>query len=210
MRSNPGHQKQHRGRIINTRSWVREFKSGPAAAGSGKGSLSKMQLTPVRSKRFERRPSFRCFPTRRSAEAPLRRSSPVPPVVDVIKRFYRRSRKISGSVCPWQDFQPSLVAEDNVSRGIVRRDWVFAWGAMTYWHKSQRHQFICKHKLLRSSLTHLNLFWRWSNKMMHLVVGWVMEGSMAFCQKNILEQSMSFHGDYIKRCLLTHRVSQIL
>jgi hypothetical protein len=33
---------------------------------------------------------------------------------------------------------------------------------------------------------------------------------MVFCQKNILEHSMSFHGDYIKRCILTHRVSQIL
>jgi hypothetical protein len=33
---------------------------------------------------------------------------------------------------------------------------------------------------------------------------------MVFCQKNILEHSMRFHGDYLKRCLLTHRVSQIL
>jgi len=46
--------------------------------------------------------------------------------------------------------------------------------------------------------------------MMHLVAGCVMEGSMVFCQKNILEHSTGFHGDYIKRCLLTHRVSQIL
>ncbi len=45
---------------------------------------------------------------------------------------------------------------------------------------------------------------------MHLVVGCVMEGSMVFCQKNIVEHSMGFHGDYIKRCLLTHRVCQIL
>jgi hypothetical protein len=36
-----------------------------------------------------------------------------------------------------------------------------------------------------------------------------MEGSM-ICQKNILGHSMMFHGDYIKRCLLTIRVSQIL
>jgi hypothetical protein len=46
--------------------------------------------------------------------------------------------------------------------------------------------------------------------MMHLVDGCVMEGSMVFCQKNSLEHSMRFHGDYIKRCILTHRVSQIL
>jgi hypothetical protein len=37
-----------------------------------------------------------------------------------------------------------------------------------------------------------------------------MEGSMVFCQKNILGHSMMFHGDYIKRCLLTIMVSQIL
>ncbi len=48
-----------------------------------------------------------------------------------------------------------------------------------------------------------------SNKKVNLV-GCVMEGSMVFCQKNILEHSVSFRGDYIKRCLLTHRVSQIL
>jgi len=46
--------------------------------------------------------------------------------------------------------------------------------------------------------------------LMHLVAGHVMEGSMMFCQKNILEHSMMFHGDYIKRCLLTIMVSQIL
>jgi hypothetical protein len=45
---------------------------------------------------------------------------------------------------------------------------------------------------------------------MNLVAGCVMEGSMVFCQNNFLEHSMSFHGDCIKRCLLTHRVSQIL
>jgi hypothetical protein len=33
---------------------------------------------------------------------------------------------------------------------------------------------------------------------------------MLFCQKNILEHSLSFYGDYKKRCLLTTRVSQIL
>ena len=33
---------------------------------------------------------------------------------------------------------------------------------------------------------------------------------MVFCQKDILGHSMMFHGDYIKRCLLTILVSQIL
>jgi hypothetical protein len=34
---------------------------------------------------------------------------------------------------------------------------------------------------------------------MHLVAGCVMEGSMVLCQKNILEHSKRFHGDYINR-----------
>jgi hypothetical protein len=38
---------------------------------------------------------------------------------------------------------------------------------------------------------------------MYLVAGFVMEGSMVFCQKNNLEHSMGFHGDYIKGYLLT-------
>ncbi len=37
-----------------------------------------------------------------------------------------------------------------------------------------------------------------------------MLSSMLFCQKNSLEHSMNFHGDYIKRCLLARGVSQIL
>jgi hypothetical protein len=37
-----------------------------------------------------------------------------------------------------------------------------------------------------------------------------MEGSMIFCQKNVLEYSMSFHGDCKKRCILTTGVSQIM
>ncbi len=45
---------------------------------------------------------------------------------------------------------------------------------------------------------------------MYLVAGFVMEGSMVFCQKNILEHSMGFHGDYIKGCLLTLLASQML
>ncbi len=55
-----------------------------------------------------------------------------------------------------------------------------------------------------------NLFWTLSNKLMHLFAGCVMEGSMVFCQKNILGHSRLFHGDYIKRCLLTIMVNQIL
>jgi hypothetical protein len=43
-----------------------------------------------------------------------------------------------------------------------------------------------------------------------LLFGCAMEGSMIFCQKNILEHSMKLNGDYLKRWLLTHRVSQIL
>jgi hypothetical protein len=42
-----------------------------------------------------------------------------------------------------------------------------------------------------------------SNKRMNLVAGCVVEGSIVFCQKNIPEHSMSFHGDYVKRHLLT-------
>jgi hypothetical protein len=34
--------------------------------------------------------------------------------------------------------------------------------------------------------------------MMRLVAGCVMEGPIVFCQKNILEHSMRFHGDYIE------------
>jgi len=37
-----------------------------------------------------------------------------------------------------------------------------------------------------------------------------MESSTIFCQKNILEHSLSFFGAYEKICLLTMRVSQIL
>ncbi len=55
-----------------------------------------------------------------------------------------------------------------------------------------------------------NLFWRLSNKLIHLVAGCVMEGSMVFCKKNIPGHSKMFYGDYIKRCLLTIMVSQIL
>jgi len=43
-----------------------------------------------------------------------------------------------------------------------------------------------------------------SNKKMNLVAGCVMEGSLVFCQNNILEHSMGFHGDYIKRCLIAY------
>jgi hypothetical protein len=56
----------------------------------------------------------------------------------------------------------------------------------------------------------ISLFWRLSNKLMHLGAGFVMEGSMMFCQKNILGHSRLFHGDYKRRCLLTIMVSQIL
>jgi hypothetical protein len=45
---------------------------------------------------------------------------------------------------------------------------------------------------------------------MHLDAGCAMEGSMMLCQKNILWHSMMFHGDYIKRSLLTIMVGRIL
>jgi len=87
---------------------------------------------------------------------------------------------------------------------------VFAWRVMACQEKIQRYQFMRWHKLMTSSLVNPNLFWRLSTKMLHLVAGCVMEGVTIFCQKKILEHSMKFHGDYLKRCLLTHRVSQIL
>ncbi len=45
---------------------------------------------------------------------------------------------------------------------------------------------------------------------MHLVAGCVMEGSMVFCQKNILEHSMSFHVDYIEMFSNTQGQSDIV
>ncbi len=46
----------------------------------------------------------------------------------------------------------------------------------------------------------------------NLLLRWVMQGFIIFCQKNILEHSLSFSffRAYKKRCLLTMRVSQIL
>ena len=76
-----------------------------------------------------------------------------------------------------------------------------------------------KHKLLTlsvvPSLSRSNWFLKVkqqvdSSLLIQVVAGSVMEGSMVFCQKNILGNSMRFHGDYIKRCLLTIMVSQIL
>ena len=68
---------------------------------------------------------------------------------------------------------PSISYEESVVNLVpVWKDWVFAWPATAHWHKSQRHQFMCKHKSLISSLTHPNLFWRLSTKMMLLVVPW--------------------------------------
>jgi len=46
---------------------------------------------------------------------------------------------------------------------------------------------------------------------MNLVAGCVMEGSIVLCQKNVLEPSMSFHGDYycvqpftVKQCCVSN------
>ncbi len=85
------------------------------------------------------------------------------------------------------------------------KDWIFAWRAVARQNKRQWHQFMGRHKSVTSSFVHPNLFWRLSNKFLC-----AMEGSMIFCQKNILEHFMKFHGDYLKRCLLAHIVSQIL
>jgi hypothetical protein len=55
------------------------------------------------------------------------------------------------------------------------KDWVFAWWASAHQNKSQPHWFMGSHKLVPSSLAHPNLFWRLTNKWMHLVV-WVCHG----------------------------------
>jgi hypothetical protein len=48
-------------------------------------------------------------------------------------------------------------------------------------------------------------------KVKHKVAVCVMEGSMVFCQENILEHFMNFRGDYVKGgCSLRHRVNKIL
>jgi hypothetical protein len=65
---------------------------------------------------------------------------------------------------------------------------------------------MCKRKSLMSYLLPKLVL---KVKQQDLAVGFVMEGSLVFCKKD-LEHSMSFHGDYIKRCLLMHGVSQIL
>jgi len=83
--------------------------------------------------------------------------------------------------------------------------------ARAHWLKSQQRQSMCKHKLTMLSLNRwcrLSLiqtcFEGQEPRSLHLVAEYVMEGSMVFCQKNILEHSMRFHGNYLKRCLLTH------
>ncbi len=102
-----------------------------------------------------------------------------------------------------------IIIETHFTHTLIWKDRILATRATAHWLESQQHRFLCKHKSMTSSLTHPNLFRRLSTKMFHLVAGCVMEGSMVFCQKNILERSMRFQGDYLKRCLLTHRVSQI-
>jgi len=130
---------------------------------------------------------------------------------------FRIPSRLNSNALPIRRFvvscdQLRLPGESPVKRywHLCGKNWGFAWQAKACWHKGQRHQFICKHKSLTSSLTHQNLLWRLSNKIMHLVAGCVMQGSMVFFQKNILEHSMSFHGDYKKRFLITHRVSRML
>jgi hypothetical protein len=74
--------------------------------------------------------------------------------------------------------------------------------------RSQRYHFMCKHKLLTSSVNSSKLVLKVTNKKMNLVA--VVGRFHGILPQNILEHSMSFHGNYLKRCLLTHRVSQIL
>ncbi len=104
---------------------------------------------------------------------------------------------------------PSILGSGRVVLWITLLLWkdrVLATRAMAHWLESQQHQSMYKHKSMTSSLTHPSLYCRLSTKMSHLVAGC----AMVFCLKNILELSMRFHGDYLKRYLLTHRVSQIL
>jgi len=92
----------------------------------------------------------------------------------------------------------------NIRITIMWKDKAFAIPAMAHWLGRCRLHLLCPLSFIS------NLFWRLSNKLMQLVAGCVMEGSMVFCQKNILGYSMMFHGDYKKRCPLTIVVSQIL
>ncbi len=67
--------------------------------------------------------------------------------------------------------------------------------------QSQWHQFMCKHKLLTSSLSHSKWFLKVNNR--NLLLRWCMKGLMIFCQKNILQHSLRFFWPYKKRSLLT-------
>ena len=58
------------------------------------------------------------------------------------------------------------------------------------------------------NLFHSILFWRLHTKMMHLVAGCVMEGSMVFCQKNIQKHPMGLHR-VIQILYLTKLMSKI-
>jgi len=95
---------------------------------------------------------------------------------------------------------------------LVWKDRDFARWAKARWLERQRRQFICKHNSTMTSLSPSlpNLFWRSSTKMMHLVAGCVMEGSVVFCQKNILEHSMRFHRLFKEMFTNTRGLSDIV
>jgi hypothetical protein len=144
------------------------------------------------------------------------------------------------------------------------KDRVFAIWAKAHWLERQRRQFMCKHKLMMTSLSlplylsiylslslylylsisiylsvyfslfislyisiclflsfylslyiylFISLFLSLSISVSSKLVLKVKHQddascSMVFCQKNFLEER--FHGDYLRGCLLTHGVSQIL
>jgi hypothetical protein len=75
------------------------------------------------------------------------------------------------------------------------KDWFFAYWAKAYWHKSQQHQF-CANVIHWCHLFQSKLVLKvmQQDDTSCLVARCVMEGSMVFCQKNILEHSMGFHG----------------
>ncbi len=69
---------------------------------------------------------------------------------------------------------------------------------------------LCEDKVLTSSLPHSNFLWRLARKRMNLLAKVCHGRFHDILSKNNLEHSLSFHGDYKKRCILTSGVSQIL
>jgi hypothetical protein len=77
-----------------------------------------------------------------------------------------------------------------------------------------QHRFMCKHEWMTpyslSPLFYIKLVLK-VKQQIDAICCWVYHGRFHdVLPKNILGHSMMFHGDYIKRCLLTILVSQIL